>query len=84
MTIIKTPFFIYYWLCIRIICIFLSQIKVSNGVLNSSVVASHNVVSWPLVPAPEVQQVTNMSATLLVELGAEHSFVTSLYIEVTF
>ena len=54
----------------------------SNGAENSSIVSLEGVMTWPLVPAPEVQQKTNTSLSLTLELGTEHSNVSSIFIQV--
>lgn len=62
---------------------FLSQqVKVSNGVFNSSIVAEDNVVSVRSAPPPRVEQVTNTSVSVILELEDTHSSISSVFIEV--
>ena len=60
------------------------QVKVSNGVLNSSIVAEDNVVSVLSAPAPGVEQVTNTSMSVTLELKDAHSSISSVFIEVCY
>jgi hypothetical protein len=58
-------------------------VKVSNGVLNSSIKAM-DASSWPIAPSPEYVQRTNTSMTLTLELEDVHVNISSVFIEVRF
>jgi hypothetical protein len=62
---------------------YMIEVKVSNGVLNSSIIAV-DASSWPRAPSPGYVQRTNTSMTLTLELEDVHVNISSVFIEVRF